>query len=38
MDVRADRDKVIRDPVHNLIRLPRADKALLLRILDTPEV
>lgn len=34
----ADRDKVIRDPVHNLIRLPRADKGLLLKILDTPEM
>lgn len=34
----SDRDKVIRDPVHNLIRLPRAEKALLLKILDTPEM
>lgn len=33
-----DRDKVIRDPVHNLIRLPRADKSLLLKILDTAEM
>jgi HD superfamily phosphohydrolase len=34
----SDRDKVIRDPVHNLIRLPRADKRLLLKILDSPEM
>jgi HD superfamily phosphohydrolase len=33
-----DRDKVIRDPVHNLIRLPRADKKLLLALLDRPEL
>lgn len=38
MSSQRDRDKVIRDPVHNLIRLPRADKAILLEILDTPEM